>query len=117
MVSNYRKHDPEFRKRVVLEYLNGESTMAQICNKYQISSGLLSYWKKRFEKGVLESDPKNDAAKEKKIAELERMIGRLTMENALLKKTMELSQQRLQSRERLYPKTVVENGQSESCVK
>ena len=87
-----RKHYPaEFKTRVVLELLSGQKGLMQASREYGIKDTILSRWKQEF----LERAPRlfngeqaNDHAAEVRIAELERMVGQLTMENALLKKVL-----------------------------
>ena len=70
-------------------------TLAQLSRRYDISSGLIRHWTKRYEQGGLVEGP---SLPEKELrarnAELERMVGRLTMENDLLKKAVEYTLRR-----------------------
>ncbi len=43
-----REIDPETKKAAVLEGLRGESSMADICRKYQISESLYYRWRDKF---------------------------------------------------------------------
>jgi len=76
----------DFRRQVVQELLTGPESGLQVARRYGISSGLLSNWCKRYERegsGEVEGDM---PALQKRVADLERMVGRLTMENDFLKK-------------------------------
>jgi transposase len=68
--------------------------VGQLSRRYEISSGLIGYWKNRYIEGkLIEGKSANVKALEAKIKDLEQMVGRLTMDNELLKKAMEYSMQ------------------------
>jgi transposase len=99
-----RTYSVAFKRQVVEELLSGSSTLGQLSRRYEISSGLIGYWRDRYTEGKLvEGKSANVKALESKIKELERMVGRLTMDNELLKKAMEYSMQK--KRENLSPVT------------
>jgi transposase len=104
IMAERRKFSATFKRQVVEELLSQSSTLAQLSRRYDISSGLILHWKKRYEEGGLVEGPSQT---EKELlarnAELERMVGRLTMENDLLKKAVEYTVRR--RRENLSPIT------------
>ena len=75
-----------------MEPLRGEQPIAQICRERQVTDSLVDKWRQEFlgkAPGLFETKQtaatvQNDQAE--RIAELERLVGQLTMENALLKK-------------------------------
>jgi transposase len=79
---------PDFKFQIVLELLTGEKRAAQLCREHQISETSLSRWRQQFlEHGArVFEDGSGAPAEQERIAELERMIGRLTMELAAAKK-------------------------------
>lgn len=85
-----RSFSAEFKFETVVEALRGEKTAAQICRERDISENLLSRWKQEFvERGaaVFERGKSSKADEtEQRIADLERMVGRLALENEILKK-------------------------------
>ena len=85
MGKRHSRHSLETKRAALAEYMAGMK-VAEICRRYEISSGMLYYWKRRSDKGLLDGNPNKETVLEKRVAELERMIGRLTMENELLKK-------------------------------
>lgn len=88
MAKKRRTFTPDFKFQVVLELLTGEKRAAQLCREHQVSETSLSRWRQRLlEQGarVFESDDKVSAEQER-VAELERMVGCLTMELAAAKK-------------------------------
>jgi transposase-like protein len=87
-MQKHRTFKPEFKARVILQILTGEKSAAQICREHRLSDQLISNWKKQFlENADQIFDQVRDASVEQeRIAELERMIGRLTMELEAAKK-------------------------------
>ncbi|TAL47641.1 hypothetical protein EPN87_02430 [archaeon] len=87
-----RTYSVAFKKQVVEELLSGSATMGQLSRRYELSTGLIGYWRNRYEEGkLIEGKPDNVRALEAKVKGLEQMVGRLTMDNELLKKAMEYS--------------------------
>lgn len=87
-----RKFSPQFKSQVVLEVLSGEKSMAELCREQQLTSQMVGSWKQQFLAAApraFESDTGNSAEQER-IAELERMVGRLTMELEIAKKASSL---------------------------
>ena len=85
-----RTHSTAFKRQVIEELLSGSATMGQLSRRYEISTGLIGYWKKRYSEGrLVEGKSANVKSLEAKIRDMEQMVGRLTMDNELLKKAME----------------------------
>jgi transposase-like protein len=89
-----RKIDPETKMAAVLEGLKGESSIADICRKYQISESLYYRWRDKFlEAGNRALASRNgsgpEAAVKARISELERIIGRQAVKIEILKKISE----------------------------
>jgi transposase-like protein len=83
-----RKFTPEFKSQVVLQLLSGERSMAELCREHQLTSQMIGTWKQQFLAAAtqaFESDATSNAEQER-IAELERMVGKLTMELEIAKK-------------------------------
>jgi len=90
-----RTYSVAFKKQVVEELLSGSATMGQLSRRYEISAGLIGHWRGRYMEGKLvEGKSANVKALEAKVKDLEQMVGRLTMDNELLKKAMEYSLQK-----------------------
>jgi len=83
-----RTFTPEFKARIVLEELTGIKDKANICREYRLRPQVFSRWREEF----LERAPEIFATEpgrgdeQERIAELERMVGRLTMELEAAKK-------------------------------
>ncbi len=89
-MAKYRTHTAEFKAQVVLEMLSGEKSVAQISREYQIKDSLLYRWKAEFlERAATVFSNGRDPEQEQlraEVAELERMVGRLTMQLEITKK-------------------------------
>lgn len=93
MAKKRRRYTTDYKFETVLESVRGEKSKAQICRERNITESLLYRWQQDFlEKGSsLFADSRQsgqETSQEEKIAELERMVGRLTMELETLKKSM-----------------------------
>jgi transposase-like protein len=84
-----RKFTPEFKARVVLEMLTEQKSAVQIGREYGIKDSVISRWKQEFiersptlfEVGTVGQDDRDQ-----RIAELERLVGRLALELDAAKK-------------------------------
>ncbi len=92
---NQRSFSVEFKRQVIQELLSEEGPPAQLCRRYNISSSLLYYWKKQYSRGKFNNEPTEEAALKDRVEKLERLVGKLTLENEFLKKGLQssLSQQ------------------------
>jgi transposase len=87
-MSKRRTFTPEFKARIVLEELTGVKDKAEVCREYRLQPPVFSRWREEFVERAPEifaTQPGRDDEQER-IAELERMIGRLTMELEAAKK-------------------------------
>lgn len=91
-MSKRRKFTAEFKSQVVLQLLSGEKSMAELCREYQLTSQVIGNWKQQFLAAAPQVFEKGDADNDEqsRIAELERMIGKLTMELEIAKKASSL---------------------------
>jgi transposase len=91
-MSKRRTFTPEFKAQVVLEELSGLKDKAEICREYRLRPQVFSRWREE----LLERVPEIFATKpsrgdeQQRIAELERMVGRLTMELEVAKKASDI---------------------------
>lgn len=88
---NQRSFNVEFKRQVVEEVMSGESRPAQICRRYNISSSLLYHWKRQYSRGKFNNEPTEEAALRDRVEKLERLVGKLTLENEFLKKGLQNS--------------------------
>jgi transposase len=83
-----RKFRAEFKTKVVLELIAGKKSLSEASREYEIKDTVLSRWKQEFleRAGEIFEQPKDIQDKDVRIAELERMVGRLSMQVELSKK-------------------------------
>ncbi len=88
-----RSFSPEFKVRVVLELISGEKGLMEASREYSIKDTVLSRWNQEFlERAVqLFEQPQDNHHEQERIAELERMVGRLTMQLDMAKKVLRYS--------------------------
>ena len=80
-----KRYTPKFKFQVVMETLRSERTDAEVARTYQVHPITLCKWKKALlEKGPeVFSGQESVQEYERKIAQLERMVGRKEVEIAL----------------------------------
>ena len=83
---NQRSFSLEFKRQVVEEMLSGESRPAQLCRRYNISRSIVYHWKEQYGRGKFDNEPTEEAALRDRIEKLERLVGKLTLENEFLKR-------------------------------
>jgi len=88
---NQRSFSLEFKMEAIQELLSGESSPAQICRRYNISSSLIYHWKKQYSRGKFNNEPTQEAALKDRVEQLEKLVGKLTLENEFLKKGLQQS--------------------------
>lgn len=87
-----RKFTPQFKSQVVLQLLSGERSMAELCREHQLTSQMIGTWKQQFLTAATQAfeSAATDNAEQERVAELERMVGKLTMELEIAKKASRL---------------------------
>ena len=85
-----RTFTPEFKAKVVLEILGEQKSIAQASREYGIKDSVLSRWKQEFIERSPQMFEQRAATDERdqRIVELERMVGRLTMQLDMAKKVL-----------------------------
>ena len=93
-----RVFSPEFKRETVQRVLNGEKTIAELTRELDISPTVIRNWKRRYESGaatavradedVVPASVLREA--QAKIRELERALGRKTMEIEILRAAAEV---------------------------
>ena len=88
-----RSFSDEFKKQVVESVVSGSATQAEIAREYKISPVIITRWKKDYKAGkFFENVDSYDMAKQElRIRELERLLGKLTLENEMLKRARDLN--------------------------
>ncbi|RKU16446.1 hypothetical protein C6500_17455 [Candidatus Poribacteria bacterium] len=88
-----RNFTPEFKAKVVLEALRGESSQAEVCRRHNLSEEQVSKWKQQLlENAVSLFASRGKSSKEttERIAELEQLVGRLSVAVDIQKKALTL---------------------------
>ena len=80
-----RTFTPEFKGKVVLEALRGETSQAELCRRYNLSEDQVSKWKQQVIENVgalftsTDQPRRNSSEAAERIAHLEQLVGRLTV--------------------------------------
>jgi len=95
-----RTFSPEFKLKAVQDIALRRKRPAQVCREYNVSETSLLKWRRAYaEHGEVAFKPVEDDLEtltrerllERKVAELERLVGQLTLENRVLGTAVELS--------------------------
>ena len=92
MAKKRRQHSAQFKFEVVMAMLRGEQTVAEVCRQYDITESLAYKWRDQFlgqAPDIFKDHRQKDQAaadQAARIAELERLVGRLTLEKEILEK-------------------------------
>ena len=111
-----RKYTKHFKEQICEAINHGESPL-QISRRLKIARSLIYRWQEQFEKGELTDSIDLQSKPERRITELETLLGRLMADNELLKKA--LSQANYPSEEdEIYSGSIeIDLGQSQGDVK
>ena len=87
-MARHRTYPIAFKRQVAQEFLSGEVSLFGLAKRHDICRNLIRVWIEKYERGEFDSEV--EAANlleqyEARIAALERMVGRLALENDLLK--------------------------------
>ena len=100
-----RRFTQDFKRSVVEQLLSETAGPAELCRRYNIASGQLYTWKKQYADGKLDLEPSREADLEARVRELERLLGKVTMENEFLKKAVRNSLKQAEIKRSSLPKT------------
>jgi len=109
---NQRNFSLEFKRRAVEELLSGESRPAQLCRRYNITSSVLYHWKRQYSRGKFNNEPTEEGALRDRIEKLERLVGKLTLENEFLKRGLQHSLSLSQRNGKSLPTSNTSSGTS-----
>jgi len=88
-MSKRRTFTPEFKLQCVLNLISGRKRAVEICREHNLSESLLSRWRNQFAQEapkIFAQKSDGISAESQRIAELERLVGRLTLELEASKK-------------------------------
>jgi len=100
----YRKFTQEFKRSIIEQLLSETVGPTELCRRYNISSGLLHSWKKQYAEGKLNAEPSREAELAARVQELERLLGKVTLENEFLKKAVRNSLKQAERKESSLPR-------------
>ena len=86
-----KRFTAEFKAKVMLEALRGESSQAELCQRHNISEDQVSEWKQQFVENAVslfKSRDKPSKDETERIAELEQLVGRLSVALDIQKKAL-----------------------------
>lgn len=94
-----RVFSPEFKVQVVLELLSGATSLAEAARRHQVKPDILSRWKAEFleRAPALFQSPERHSQDQARVADLERLVGKLTLELEVTKKASSLLHGRRES--------------------
>gem|GEM_PF-220562 len=98
-----RSFDKEFKREITEAIVSGKISQLEVSRKYSISPVIISRWKKEYYLGKFFENTNPDYARLSiKIKELERMVGRLTMENEALKEMVKLVEPQKKASQQIF---------------
>ncbi len=88
MPNQTKKYTPQFKAKVVLEIIRREKTQTEASHSYGIHRSVLTHWQHEFLERAAElfGDDTQRQAQAARLAELEQMVGKLTMQLEIAKK-------------------------------
>ena len=100
-----RRFTQDFKISLVEQLLSETTGPTELCRRYNISSGQLYTWKRQYADSKLDPEPSREAELEARVRELERLLGKVTLENEFLKKAVRNSLKQTQKKESSLPRT------------
>jgi len=97
MAKNRKQYDPAFKFKVVMESFQRETTLEEVCRKFDVSASVVSRWRQAFQERGSEifADQRDPRSRNKAQGyepgespdDLKKLIGELTVQNEILKKS------------------------------
>lgn len=85
-----KRYSAEFKAKVALEALKGESTVHELASRFGIHPNMIAQWKRQAIEGMTDSfkskSERSDALNEEQVKDLHAKIGQLTVERDFLAK-------------------------------
>ncbi len=93
MTSKRKQYTSEFKFKAVMESFQRDTTIEAVCRRFDVPSSVMSRWRQEFQQNGpaafegkrREQERHNDPAESPE--ELKKIIGELTVQNELLKKS------------------------------
>ncbi len=97
MAAKRKQYDPEFKFKVVMESFQRETTLEEVCRKFGVSASMVSRWRQAFQQRGAEIFADQRDLQNRRQAQgyepgespedLKKLIGELTVQNEILKKS------------------------------
>ena len=100
----YRRFTQDFKRSLIEQLLSETVGPAELCRRYNISSGQLYTWKRQYADGKLTAEPSREAELAARVRELECLLGKVTLENEFLKRAVRSNLKQTEKRESSLPK-------------
>ena len=98
-----RSFTVEFKREITEAIVSGKISQLEVSRKYGISPVIVSRWKRQYYSGKFFENTNPDYARLSiKVKELERMVGRLTMENDALKEMVKLVEPQKKATQQIF---------------
>jgi transposase-like protein len=91
-----RRFTAAFKAQVVLELLSGGKSVAEVSREHRVKPEVVARWRRQFVENaasVFEKSPAGNSEAEARVAELERALGKKTLELEVAKKASSIFQQ------------------------
>ena len=100
----YRRFTQDFKRSIVEQLLSETAGPAELCRRYNISSGQLYTWKRQYADGRLNAEPSREVELAARVRELECLLGKVTLENEFLKRAVRNNLKRTEEKESSLPR-------------
>ncbi len=100
----YRRFTQNLKRSLIEQLFSETATPLELCRRYNVSSGQLYTWKRQYAEGKLDPEPSREAELAARVRELERLLGKVTLENEFLKKAVRNSLRQAERKESSLPK-------------
>ena len=98
-----RTFSQEFKREIAETIVSGKATQLELSKRYGIAPVIISKWKKEYYAGKFFENKSTDYVRLSiKIRELERMVGRLTMENDTLKEIVKFVEPQKKASQQIF---------------
>ena len=86
-----RNHSPEFKARVALEAIQGESTLAELSQRHKVHVNQITTWRRELLENaarIFQNGATDGGELERRVDELHAKIGEITMERDFLARAL-----------------------------
>lgn len=90
MSKSKRTYSSQFKTNLVLQYLKGSKTQAELCRENNINANLLHKWHNQFnERAAIIFEKSKEQEYQQKVEKLQNIIGKQTIEIDFLKRGLQ----------------------------